>query len=125
MSSSRPEFPGADQSQDFFGLGFEPLSDPVAYPRLNATELAEVEPFGERCAIAENDPLLSAGDYPFSGYVILSGTVRAVDISTGERAVFVRYGAGYFTGDIGWLSKSRSNSWERQTCPEQRRGISR
>ena len=26
--------------------------------------------------------------------------VRAVDISTGERVVFIRYGAGYFTGDI-------------------------
>jgi len=75
VSSSHPQFPGADQSQDFFGLGFDPLSDPVAYPRLNATELAEVEPFGERCAIAENDPLVSAGDYPFNSYVILSGTV--------------------------------------------------
>ncbi len=62
MSSSHPQVPGADQSQDFFGLGFDPLSDPVAYPHLNATELAEVEPFGERCAIAENDPLVSAGE---------------------------------------------------------------
>jgi hypothetical protein len=31
----------------------------------------------------------------FNSYVILSGTVRAVDVSTGERVVFVRYGAGY------------------------------
>ena len=108
MSSSHPQFPGADQSQDFFGLGFNPLSDPVAYPRLNATELAEVEPFGERCAIAENDPLVSAGDYPFNSYVILSGTVRAVDISTGERVVFVRYGAGYFSGDIDLLTRRPS-----------------
>jgi CRP-like cAMP-binding protein len=103
-----PTVPRAGQSQDFFGLGFDPLSDPIAYPHLNATDLAEVEPSGERCAIAENDPLVSAGDYPFNSYVILSGTVRAVGISTGERAVFVRYGAGYFTGDIDLFTRRPS-----------------
>ena len=94
MSSSHPQFPGADQSQDFFGLGFDPLSDPVAFPCLNPSELMELAPFGERCAITKNDPLVSAGEYPFNSYVILSGTVRAVDVSTGERVVFVRYGTG-------------------------------
>ena len=74
----------------------------------NATELAEVAPFGERCAIAENDPLVSAGDYPFNSFVILSGTVRAVDVSTGERVVFVRYGAGYFSGDIDLFTRRPS-----------------
>jgi thioredoxin reductase (NADPH) len=108
VSSSHPQFPGADRSQDFFGLGFDPLSDPIAYPHLSATDLAEVEPFGERCAIAENDPLVSAGDYPFNSCVILSGTVRAVDISTGERVVFVRYGAGYFSGDIDLFTRRPS-----------------
>ena len=108
MSSSHSQFLPEDQSEDFFGLGFNPLSDPVAYPHLNATELAEVELFGERCAIAENNPLVSAGDYPFNSYVILSGTVRAVDVSTGERVVFVRYGAGYFTGDIDLFTRRPS-----------------
>jgi thioredoxin reductase (NADPH) len=108
MSSSHAQFPEADHSQDFFGLGFDPLSDTVAYPHLDASELAEVAPFGERCAIAENDSLVSAGDYPFNSYVILSGTVRAVDISTGERVVFVRYGAGYFTGDIDLFTRRPS-----------------
>jgi thioredoxin reductase (NADPH) len=108
MSSSYSQFPGGDQSQDFFGLGFDPLSDTVAYPCLNATELAEAAPFGERCAFTENDPLFSAGDYPFNSYVILSGKVRAVDVSTGERVVFVRYGAGYFTGDIDLFTRRPS-----------------
>lgn len=108
MSSSHSQSPEANQAQDFFGLGFDPLSDPLAYPHLNPTELEEVAPFGERCTIAENDPLVSAGDYPFNSYVILSGTVRAVDISTGERVVFVRYGAGYFTGDIDLFTRRPS-----------------
>src|SRR5271163_1855987 len=108
MSSSHSQFPRADQAQDFFGLGFDPLSDPVAYPHLDPTELEEVAPFGERCTIAKSDPLVCAGDYPFNSYVILSGTVRAVDISTGERVVFVRYGAGYFTGDIDLFTRRPS-----------------
>src|SRR5580693_8743893 len=94
-----------DKTQGFFGLGFDPLSDSVAYPHLNEAEVAEVAPFGERCAFAENDPLFSAGDYPFDSYVILSGKVRAVDVSTGERVVFVCYGAGYFTGDIDLFTR--------------------
>jgi len=103
--SSDPQFHEADQKQRFFEIGFDPLSDSVAYPHLDEGEIAEVAPFGERCAFAENDPLFSAGDYPFNSYVILSGKVRAVDVSTGERVVFVRYGAGYFTGDIDLLTR--------------------
>jgi thioredoxin reductase (NADPH) len=82
--------------------------DLVAFPHLSETELAEVAPFGERCTFAENDPLVSAGDYPFNSYVILSGKVRAVDVSTGERVVFVRCGAGYFTGDIDLFTRRPS-----------------
>ena len=108
MSSSHSQLPGEQQVQDFFGLGFDPMSDPVAYPHLNPSELEEVAPFGEHCTIAKNDPLVSAGDYPFNSYVILSGTVQAVDVSTGERVVFVRYGAGYFSGDIDLFTRRPS-----------------
>src|SRR6202041_2752866 len=99
MASSHSQFPGAQQLQGFFGLGFDPLSDSVAYPHLN--------------------PTVSAGDYPFNSFVILSGRVRAVDISTGERVVFVRYGAGYFTGDIDLFTRRPSIiSVEAETCVE-------
>jgi thioredoxin reductase (NADPH) len=108
MSSSHSQFPGEGQSQAFFGLAFDPLLDTVALPHLNEAELAEVAPFGELCTFEENDPLVSAGDYPFNSYVILSGKVRGVDISTGERLVFIRYGAGYFTGDIDLFTRRPS-----------------
>jgi thioredoxin reductase (NADPH) len=100
VSSSRSQFPGADRSHAFFGLGFDPLSDKVAFPQLNDAELAEVALCGERRSFAKDEALVSAGDYPFNSHAILSGTVRIVDVSTGERVVFVRYGQGYFTGDI-------------------------
>jgi thioredoxin reductase (NADPH) len=108
MSRFDAQLPPTEDPQGFFGLGFDPLSDPIAYPHLGATELEEVTAFGEPCTFIENEPLVSAGDYPFNSYVILSGRVRAVDVSTGERVVFVRYGAGYFTGDIDLLTRRPS-----------------
>jgi thioredoxin reductase (NADPH) len=100
VSNSRSQFPGADQSHGFFGLGFDPLSDKVAFPQLSDAELAEVALLGERRYFAKDEALVNAGDYPFNSHALLSGTVRIVDVSTGERVVFVRYGQGYFTGDI-------------------------
>jgi thioredoxin reductase (NADPH) len=108
MSPSDTQFPSREGSPGFFAPGFDPLSDPIAYPQLSMAELEEVTPFGEPCSFAESEPLVSAGDYPFNSYVILSGRVRAVDVSTGEPVVFVRYGAGYFTGDIDLLTRRPS-----------------
>src|ERR1700741_5560807 len=115
--SSDPQFHEADQAQGFFEIGFDPLSDQVAYPHLDEAEIAEVAPFGERCVFAENDPLVSAGDYPFNSYVILSGKVRGVDISTGERLVFIRYGAGYFTGAVDLFTRPAPARFGRSRTP--------
>jgi thioredoxin reductase (NADPH) len=106
--SAESQFSQAGSPLDDFGLGTNPLSDKTAFPRLSETELAEVASFGERCSFARNQPLFRAGDYPFNSHVILSGMVRIVDMSSGERLVFVRYGAGYFTGDIDLLTRRPS-----------------
>jgi thioredoxin reductase (NADPH) len=108
MSDPNSQFPKARYSASFFEGGLDPLADPVAYPHLNASELEEVEPFGEKCTFAENEQLVSAGEYPFNSFVIISGMVRAVDISMGERAIFVCYGPGYFTGDIDLFTRRPS-----------------
>jgi thioredoxin reductase (NADPH) len=100
-----PEAPGPLRD---FGLDFDPLADKVAFPHLSAAELNDVAPFGERCSFAKDKPLVTAGDYPFNSHVILSGSVRVVDVSTGGRVVFVRYGAGYFTGDIDLFTRRPS-----------------
>jgi thioredoxin reductase (NADPH) len=99
---NHPQFPGSDHSRSFFEDGLNPLSDQVAYPRLNQAELEEVAPVGDRFAFAPNDPLVSAGEYPFNSFEVLFGMVRAVDTS------FVRYGAGYFTGEIDLLTRRPS-----------------
>src|SRR5215472_9577871 len=99
------ELPEAEKPKDFFGIGFDPLTDSTAFPRLSEAEIGEVTSFGERCSFDENEALFSVGDYPYNGFVIISGRVRSVDISTGERVVCVRFGAGHFTGDVDLLTR--------------------
>jgi thioredoxin reductase (NADPH) len=99
---------GAWLPQENPELGFGPLADQIAFPRLTEAEMEEAASFGERCSFTRSQPLFCAGDYPFNSHVILSGTVRVVDSSTGQRTVFVRYGAGYFTGDIDLFTRRPS-----------------
>jgi thioredoxin reductase (NADPH) len=102
------ETPAGASPSPAFGVGPDPLADKVAFPQLSGAELAEVALFGERHSFAKNEALFCAGDYPFNSHAILSGTIRIVDVSTGERVVFVRYGAGYFTGDIDLFTRRPS-----------------
>lgn len=90
------------------GLGPDPLLDKVAFPQLSEADLDEFALFGERRSFAKDEALFCAEDYPFNSHALLSGRVRIVDISTGERVVFVRYGAGYFTGDIDLFTRRPS-----------------
>ena len=82
MPARDSELPEKEKPQAFFGIGFDPLTDATAFPRLTEVELEEVAPLGERCTFDENEPLFSAGDYPYNCFVITSGTVRSVDVST-------------------------------------------
>jgi thioredoxin reductase (NADPH) len=72
---------------------------------LNEGKLAEVGLLGDRSTFAQDKSLFCAGDYPFASYVIVSGTVRLIDTSTGVRNVFVRYGRGRFSGDIDLFAR--------------------
>jgi hypothetical protein len=85
FTSADPGLP--PDSHEGCGINFDPLSDEVAFPQLTDIELSEVVPFGDRCSFVENKPLVSAGDCPFSSYVILSGQIRIIDISTGAKRV--------------------------------------
>jgi thioredoxin reductase (NADPH) len=91
-----------------FGVGFDPLADKRAFPRLSEAELEEVALFGTACSFENDQSLSRLGDYRFHSYVILSGTVRVVDVSTGAREAALRYGEGYFTGDIDVLTRRPS-----------------
>src|SRR5262249_47217133 len=90
----------ADSDAEVLEPKFDILSNPIAYPHLDESEIAEIAAFGQMCSFRKDEVLFAAGDKSFDSYTILSGRVRFIDISTGERVCFLRYGAGYFTGDI-------------------------
>src|SRR6202023_2082471 len=84
------------------------MADTVAFPVLSAAELAECAEFGTRCSFAPGEELFRAGSQSFDCYVIASGQVCIIDVSTDEPTCIVRYGAGQFTGDIDLFTGRRA-----------------
>jgi len=82
--------PETEKAQDFFGIGFDPLTDSTAFPRLNEAELGEVAPFGERCSFDENEPLFSVGDYPYNSRRNYSAFCRSRNSRDSEATVHIR-----------------------------------
>jgi hypothetical protein len=60
------------------------MADTVAFPVLSAAELAECAEFGTRCSFAAGEEIFGAGAQSFDCYVILSGDVCIMDVSTDE-----------------------------------------
>jgi thioredoxin reductase (NADPH) len=79
------------------------MADAVAFPVLSAAELAECTEFGTRCSFAPGEEIFRAGSQSFDCFVIVSGDVCIMDVSTDEPTCIVRFGAGQFTGDIDFV----------------------
>jgi thioredoxin reductase (NADPH) len=76
----------------------------LAFPTLNAEELACVAQIGALRRFSDGDVLIEAGvrDYPF--YVVRSGEIVIVEGSTGEPREVTVHAAGEFTGDVDMLT---------------------
>src|SRR6202521_6384354 len=84
------------------------VAHPVAFPVLSAAELAECTEFGTRCSFAPGEEIFRAGSQSFDCFVIVSGDVCIMDVSTDEPTCIVRFGAGQFTGDIDLFTGRRA-----------------
>ena len=84
------------------------MKDTVAFPVFSAAELEECAEFGTRCSFATGEDLFRAGAQPFDCYVILSGEVCIIDVSTDEPTLLIRYRGGQFTGDIDLFTGRRA-----------------
>jgi thioredoxin reductase (NADPH) len=81
--------------------------DPLAFSDLDDAELAEVERFGTRRAVATGDYLYREGDVTYDFYVILSGRVAIEIGGGGEKRVLVSHGPGRFLGELNLLTGQR------------------
>src|SRR6202163_2907563 len=84
------------------------MKDTVAFPVLSAAELEKCAEFGTRCSFAAGEDLFRAGAQPFDCYVILSGEVCIIDVSTDEPTYLIRLRGGQFTGDIDLFTGRRA-----------------
>jgi thioredoxin reductase (NADPH) len=79
-----------------------------AFIVLTESELKECAEFGTRCSFPQGALLYSAREKVDDTFVILSGEVCIMDISTGSRECVARYGQGSFTGDIDLFAGRRA-----------------
>jgi thioredoxin reductase (NADPH) len=95
-------------------LHADPTKDTVAFPVLSAAELETCAEFGTSCSFAAGEDLFRAGVQPFDCYVILSGEICVVDVSTDEPTYLIRLQGGQFTGDIDLFTGRRAAAckWE-------------
>ena len=86
------------------------------YPRLNQTELAILERYGQRRELKANDILYSEGDRHTGMFAILSGTIEATRASVEGPRFLGTHGPGSFTGEVGTLAGRAASATTRALC---------
>lgn len=79
----------------------------VAYPRLDAADIASLAMLAVRRRLRDGEPLFEAGDRRGGVFVVLSGAVEIIDRSGNEPQTVTVHQPGEFTGDIDILSRRR------------------
>ncbi len=81
--------------------------DPIAFPTLDAAELALLETLGTRRSVTVGEYLYREGDTTYDFYAIRSGATEIVVRADGEERSIVRHGPGRFLGELNLLTGQR------------------
>jgi thioredoxin reductase (NADPH) len=81
-----------------------PPSNPIAFPQLDATDLAALKPLASLCSFEDGQTVFRAGDADLDLFVVESGSIEILNPSDGNRHV-VTHGVGQFAGDIDLLTR--------------------
>jgi thioredoxin reductase (NADPH) len=79
-------------------------SEAIVSPQLNASELAEMAPFGAERAVSAGDLLFEAGEASYDLFVILEGEAEVV---RADGVVVAAFSAGAFVGELTLLTGQR------------------
>ena len=77
---------------------------PIAFPPLDAGDLASLRPMAEICEFTDGQIIFKAGDADLDLFVVESGGIEIVNPSDNNRHV-VTHGPGQFAGDIDLLTR--------------------
>jgi thioredoxin reductase (NADPH) len=79
-------------------------TDKIAFPRLDASELAALKPLAISCSFADGQTVFQAGDADVDLFVVESGAVEILNPSNENQHV-VTHGPGEFAGDLDLLTR--------------------
>src|SRR6266704_6231099 len=79
-------------------------SDPIAFPRLTAEDLALLKPLATPCTYEDGQTVFRAGSADLDLFVVESGAIEILNPSNENRHV-VTHGPGQFAGDIDLLTR--------------------
>jgi thioredoxin reductase (NADPH) len=81
--------------------------DPVAFPVLSASELAEIAVFGTEQPTTAGQLLFEAGEASYDLFVLLEGEAEIVRFDRPDAVVIASYGPGGFVGELNLLTGQR------------------
>src|SRR5215212_6863402 len=81
-----------------------PRANPIAFPELDAADVAALRPLAICCAFADGEIVFRAGDADLDLFVVESGAMEIINPSDDNRHV-ITHGPGQFAGDIDLLTR--------------------
>lgn len=78
------------------------------FPKLDAAQIARLEPFGHRRKASAGEVLFDQGESNRALFVVIEGSIEIVAPSRDGDTAVVVHGAGEFTGEVDMLSGRRS-----------------
>jgi thioredoxin reductase (NADPH) len=79
-------------------------SDPIAFPQLDASDLASLRPMATLCSYKDGDIIFRVGEADLDLFVVESGALEILNPSDENRHI-VTHGPGQFAGDIDLLTR--------------------
>jgi thioredoxin reductase (NADPH) len=79
-------------------------TDKIAFPRLDASDLAAIKPLAISCSFEDGQTVFRAGDADLDLFVVESGAIEILNPSNENQHV-VTHGPGEFAGDIDLLTR--------------------
>src|SRR5438876_7557896 len=78
--------------------------DAIAFPRLDASDLAALKPLATSCSYEDGQAVFRAGDADLDLFVVESGAIEILNPADENRHI-VTHGPGQFAGDIDLLTR--------------------
>src|SRR5947207_13004061 len=92
------------ESPDAPGSSAASPHNEIAFPVLDASDLAALKPLAKECSFEDGQHVFRAGDADLDLFIVESGGIEILNPADGNKHV-VTHGPGQFAGDIDLLTR--------------------